>query len=137
MFEATTFLRVRYSETDQMGFVYYGNYATWFEVARVEALRNLGVSYKELENKGVLLPVIDYSVKYVKPATYDDEIKIITKIKELPTARIHFSYACYRGDELLTEAQTSLVFIDKASGRPIRCPQALLAALSPYFVDKV
>jgi acyl-CoA thioester hydrolase len=88
MFVSEYKIRVRYAETDRMGYVYYGNYATYFEVARVEALRRLGVSYRQLEDSGILLPVLNYSVKFLKPVYYDEEIKIITAIPELPGARI-------------------------------------------------
>jgi len=133
MFTSEILVRVRYSETDKMGYVYYGNYAAYFEVARVETLRQLGVSYRQLEDEGVLLPVLDYAIKYYKPAYYDDELRIETVITELPSARIHFTYKTYRGNEELNSASTTLVFVDKASGRPTRCPQHILSTLTSYF----
>src|SRR6185295_1633646 len=95
-------IRVRYAETDQMGYVYYGNYAAYFEVARVETLRNLGFSYKKLEEEGIMLPVLSFSTRYNKPAFYDDELIIKVSIKELPMARIRFDYETYNEkDELI------------------------------------
>lgn len=133
MFRHQTSLRVRYVETDRMDYVYYGNYAIYFEVARVETLRSLGITYKSLEDSGILLPVSEYSIRYLKPAFYDDELRIDTVIPVLPTARIRFEYKTYRGDELLNTAQTELVFVDKSSGRPMRCPAQVLDAMKSSF----
>lgn len=127
-------LRVRYAETDRMGYVYYGNYATYFEVARVEALRTLGLSYRSLEDSGILLPVLDYSVRYRKPAYYDDELLIRTVIPEMPGARIRFSYEVMnQSGECITNAETTLVFIKKESNRPAPAPESLIDALRPFF----
>ncbi len=127
-------LRVRYAETDRMGYVYYGTYAQYFEVARVEALRSLGMSYKRMEDDGLLLPVRDLNVRYHLPAFYDDALTITTRITRMPSVRILFDYEVRneKGD-LLTEASTTLVFIDRATGRPCRAPQALIALFAPYF----
>jgi acyl-CoA thioester hydrolase len=127
-------IRVRYAETDQMGFVYYGNYATYFEVARVEMLRRLGFTYKKLEEEGVLLPVLDFSIKYIRPAYYDDLLFIKTMIKEVPGARIKFSYETLNEKkDLLNIADTTLVFVDKKSGRPRAAPDDLSGALMKFF----
>ena len=96
MFIHESKVRVRYAETDQMGYVYYGNYATFFEIARVDSMKSLGVSYKEIENAGVIMPVLHYATKYYKPALYDDELTIKTIIKKLPTARIHFDFEVFK-----------------------------------------
>ena len=133
MHTSTVEIRVRYAETDQMGFVYYGNYATYLEVARVEALRSLGLSYKEMEVQGVMLPVVDFSIKYHAPATYDDLILVKTTIKTMPTSKIHFTYECLHGDKVLTTAETTLVFVNKSTIRPTKCPEDLIAALQPFF----
>jgi len=126
--------RVRYGETDQMGYVYYGDYAEYFEVGRVEALRSLGFPYRRLEEEGVMLPVHDMQVRYHKPARYDDLITVRTSIEALPNVRIVFRYELRNeADELLTEAATTLVFVDRSSMRPCRAPQHLLDALAPYF----
>jgi acyl-CoA thioester hydrolase len=133
MFTNEIMLRVRYSETDKMGYVYYGNYAAYFEVARVEALRQLGVSYRQLEDDGVLLPVLEYSIKYIKPAFYDDELRVRTTITQLPQTRLFFEYQTFRGEELLNEAKTSLVFVSKETGRPMKCPDPILQKLEASF----
>ena len=134
MYTSRTEIRVRYAETDQMGFVYYGNYATYFEIARVEALRSLGMSYKQMEDEGCLLPVVNFSIQYHAPATYDDLIRIETTIDMLPTSKIHFAYKCFREDKLLTSAETSLVFMNSETKRPMRCPEPLIAKLQSFFM---
>ena len=122
-FTHKTSLRVRYGETDQMGYCYYGNYAQYFEVGRVEALRSLGMSYKKLEEQGVMLPVSEFSVKYKFPAKYDDELFITTKITELRGARLVFDYIIENEkDQLIATAQTTLVFVAKETMRPISPP---------------
>lgn len=134
MFTHHTTLRPRYAETDRMGYVYYGVYAQYFEVARVEALRSLGLSYKQMEDDGVMLPVRDMQVTYHKPAFYDESLTITTHIDSLPNVRIAFRYEVRNeANDLLTEATTTLVFIDKATGRPCRAPQPLLDLFSAYF----
>lgn len=135
MYSSETTFRVRYGETDRMGYVYYGNYAQYFEVGRVEALRGLGISYRRMEEDGVMLPVAEMSVKYHRPARYDDLITVRTTIVALPTARITFRYDVYdEAGSLLTEATTILVFVDARTMRPCRCPQYVLDVLSDYFV---
>ena len=126
--EHSTQLRVRYAETDQMGYVYYGNYATYFEVARVEFLRNLGLSYKKMEQDGVMLPVLKLEVNYHKPAKYDDLLTIKTSIKKKPLVKIEFDFEIYNeNEELLTTGYTSLVFIDMAKNKPTKAPKEILA----------
>jgi|TARA_B110000967_G_C18865297_1_gene552363 acyl-CoA thioester hydrolase len=110
-----------------MGYVYYGNYASYFEVGRVEWLRDLGVSYKEMENNGIMLPVSNLNVTYLKPAKYDDLITIKTTLKKIPTAKIEFDFEIFNvQNELLTKGYTSLVFIDMKRNKPTRCPKYLL-----------
>jgi acyl-CoA thioester hydrolase len=134
MYTSITKLRVRYSETDMMGYVYYGNYATYFEVARVEAIRQLGFSYRKMEDDGYALPVLDFSIKYFKPAFYDDELTIETTISKLPQARIHFSYKTFNVDGvLLNEAQTSLVFLNKNTMKPCSAPKDFIKEMKNYF----
>jgi len=123
-------LRVRYAETDQMGMVYYGNYAQYFEVGRVEWLRKFGVSYKSMEEDGILLPVISLNVKYKKSARYDDVIKVKTQLVKLPSATIEFDYEITNeSGEILTLGNTVLVFMDVNRNRPTRCPDYLLDKL--------
>ncbi len=134
MFVHDTQLRIRYSETDQMGYCYYGNYAAFFEIGRVETLRSLGVSYKELEGKGIMLPVLSYEVKFIKPAFYDDLITIKTFIKKIPAARIDFDYEIYNENNvLLTTAHTSLVFIQKKTMKPCPAPNEIVEKLKAFF----
>ena len=134
MFTHEMQLRVRYGETDQMGYVYYGNYAQYFEVGRVEALRSLGFPYRRLEEQGIMLPVRSLNVSYHAPAFYDDLITIRTTITGMPTARINFTYHIYNeAGALLTEAETVLVFVDKATMRPRRAPGEFIEAMGQYF----
>ena len=134
MYISETTIRVRYAETDQMGYVYYGNYAQYFEVGRVEALRQLGTSYKEMEESGVMLPVYAFSTKYLKPALYDDLLVVKTIIKELPTAKIIFDHEVYnQKGELLTTATVSLVFINKAVNKPCGAPPSFLDKIKSYY----
>ena len=128
MYSLETKIRVRYAETDQMSFVYYGIYAQYFEVGRVELLRSLGVSYKEIEEMGYALPVVNFNVKYKKPAYYDDELTIKTTIKELPSAKITFYYETYNENkELLNTAEVVLVFVNKESGKPCFAPDEIMS----------
>ena len=127
-------LRVRYGETDQMGYVYYGHYAAYCEVARVEALRNLGMSYKQLEAEGIMLPVLEHHAFYQQPAFYDDELTIAVSIKTLPTAVIQFQYVFQNeAGTQIHRAETRLAFIQSVSKRPCRPPKQLLFLLEPYF----
>ncbi len=133
MFSSETKIRVRYGETDRMGYCYYGNYAAFFEVARVEAIKKIGFSYREMEDNGIALPVLDYNVKFYKPAFYDDEIIIKTTISDIPGARIKFNYQCFNGDVLLNEATTTLVFVNMETGKPRQAPEEFLEKISQYF----
>ena len=134
MIKTETTLRVRYAETDQMGYVYYGNYAQYYEVGRVEAMRSLGFSYKEMEERGILMPVINLNVNYKKPALYDDEVKIVTMVKTLPNVRITFEYECYNQlDELINTGSVTLVFIDKLKNKLTMPPDWFMNAFVSKF----
>jgi acyl-CoA thioester hydrolase len=134
MYINKTQIRVRYSETDKMGYCYYGNYAAYFEVARVESLRALDISYKELEDEGLLLPVLDFSIKYYIPAYYDDLLTIECSITELPSSRIKFTYKTYNEKkENINFAITTLAFINKKTRKPTRCPEKLINKLIKYI----
>lgn len=134
MFVHETKVRVRYGETDKMGYCYYGNYAQFFEVGRVEALRALGVPYKDMENFGIMLPVREYNVQYYKPAFYDDLVTIKTSIKSLPSTKFRFDYETFNEKgEKLNEAHTTLIFVDMKTGKPTRPVSEVLEALAPYF----
>lgn len=134
MYISETTVRVRYAETDRMGFVYYGNYAQYYEVGRVEALRQIGTSYKEMEDNGVMLPVYTCNIKYLKSALYDDLLIIKTSVKEMPTAKITFDYEIYnQHNELLNTANTVLVFINKATNKPCKAPKAFMEKIKKFF----
>jgi len=134
MFEAQTQIRVRYAETDQMGYVYYGNYATYFEVARVETLRAMGLSYKELEDTGVMMPVLENWSKYIAPAKYDEFLTIKVKIKERPQVRISFHYEIYNPDnKLIHIGETKLVFVDINTRKPRQIPEKFITLINEYF----
>jgi acyl-CoA thioester hydrolase len=134
MIKNETKLRVRYGETDQMGYVYYGNYAQFFEVGRVEWLRNLGISYRSLEESNIMLPVLNLNIDYLKPAKYDDLITIITTLKKKPLIKIEFSLEIFNQDnELLTTGSTTLVFIDMIKNKPTKAPQLLLDKINICF----
>lgn len=126
----STKLRVRYSETDKMGFCYYGNYAQYFEVARVEALRELGIVYKLLEENRILLPVTEFHIRYLQAAKYDDLLEIRTIITKFQGTRIYFQYEVWNEDGvLLNDAETTLVFVDANSMKPIPIPTFVLNIL--------
>jgi len=130
MYSFETKIRVRYGETDQMSFVYYGVYAQYYEVGRVELLRSLGLSYKEIEAMGFALPVVNMNIKYKKPAFYDDELTIRTTIKELPTAKITFHYETLNEKgELLNVGEVILVFVNKKTGKPCFAPEVIMNKL--------
>ena len=127
MIHTTHSLRVRYGETDPMKYVYYGNYAEYFEVARVELFRILGISYDEIERRGIFLPVSEYKIKYLKPGLYDQLLEIHTYIKKTPGVKIEFDYEIYNEDKVkITEASTTLFFLDAETNKIVRCPDFLL-----------
>ena len=120
-------LRTRYAETDQMGVVYYGNYPQYLELGRGEWLRSIGFTYKAMEEEGIMMPVVSLQIQYKKPALYDELITIRTKLKELPSTKIEFNYEILNEKgELLSTANTVLVFVDARTFRPVRCPEKVL-----------
>ena len=127
MYSFETKLRVRYGETDQMGFVYYGVYAQYYEVGRVELLRSLGISYKEIEAMGFALPVVNLNINYKKPALYDDELTIKTTIKAMPSAKIIFDCETFNeAGDLLNTGEVVLVFVNKDTGKPCFAPEIIM-----------
>ncbi len=129
-------LRVRYGETDPMKYVYYGNYAEYLEVARVELFRSIGISYNEIEKKGIWLPVSEYHIKYIKPAKYDDLLQIHTKIIKKPTVKIEFEYTIFNEqNEKLTEASTTLFFLNAETQKISRCPEFLLELIDKHWQE--
>lgn len=127
-------VRVRYAETDRMGYVYYGNYATFYEVARVELLRHLGMSYRELEEQGMMLPVREMHCKYLKPATYDELLTIEAIVPQMPDVKIRFDYRVLNAqEELLNEGTTTLVFVDKEQQKVVRIPPFAEKLFTSHF----
>jgi acyl-CoA thioester hydrolase len=134
MFTHETSLRVRYAETDQMGIVYYGNYSQYYEVGRVEAIRSLGISYKEIESNGILMPVTKMNIKYVLPAKYDDLLKIVTIVKEKPDKRISFRTEIYNmNEELINFGEVTLVFLETETKKVIDIPSFLWDKMKVFF----
>jgi acyl-CoA thioester hydrolase len=135
MFQYEVTIRVRYSETDQMGYVYYGNYGAYFEVARTEAFRTLGVNYKELERSGIMMPVLEMKTRYLRPARYDDLLTIKVMLPTKPRGtRITFEYEVLNeAQDLLTRGETTLVFVDMKTSRPIPLPDVVTSKLDAYY----
>ncbi|PRX54491.1 acyl-CoA thioesterase [Flagellimonas meridianipacifica] len=122
--------RVRYGETDQMGVVYHGNYAQYLEMGRVEWLRALGISYRSMEENGIMLPVISLQLEYKKSAYYDDLLTVETNLVKTPTVKIEFDYQIFNEKkELLVKGNTVLVFMNMETGKPTRCPKYILEKL--------
>ena len=117
-----------------MGYVYYGHYATYFEVSRVEAIRELGFSYKKLEDEGILLPVRENWSRFLAPAHYDDLLTVKVSIPKLPGVRFEFEYEIFReSGEKIHMGKTTLVFVEKETGKPCQPPRELIEHLEPYF----
>lgn len=124
-------IRVRYSETDQMRVVYHGNYAQYFEIGRVEWLRDKGISYKWMEENGVMLPVVSLTMNYKKPARYDELLTLKTSMKKMSSVKIEFDYELYNEkQELLTTGNSILVFVDMKTGKPIAPPTYIFELLN-------
>lgn len=135
MYESITQVRVRYGETDQMGYLYYGYYALYYEVGRAEAIRQLGFTYKALEEMGVMMPVVDLHAQYLRPALYDDLITVKTILRELPDgAKIKFHSELYNEQQqLLNKGVTTLVFYDPKAKQKVNMPEELMQRLQSFF----
>ncbi len=134
MFIFDTLIRVRYADTDQMGYMYYGNYAAFYEVARTEMLRSLGMTYSAMEKDGVMMPVLELKCKYFKPALYDEQILVKVIIEQKPSVRIIFKYELYNEkQELINIGETTLVFVDIEKNKPCMPPQNFQDRISEYF----
>jgi acyl-CoA thioester hydrolase len=134
MLQNETRIRVRYGETDRMGYLHHGTYPMYFEVGRTELLRHLGLSYKAMEDDGILLPVREIKVRYLLPALYDDELIVKTFIRKKPSVKIEFEYEVYNlKDELLCKAESCLVFVDSFTRKPIRMPEYFWDLVKSYF----
>lgn len=130
-------VRVGYVDTDKMGFVHNSNYFVYFEIGRTEAMRNLGISYKEMENKGVMIPLVEQYAKYHKPAFYDDRLTIRTKIEQMPKAKIRFDYFILREsddgkEEMLCSGYNILAFVDVLTKKPLKCPDFVSKMLEKF-----
>jgi acyl-CoA thioester hydrolase len=130
-------VRVRYGETDAMGIVYYGTYPLYYETGRTEMMRHLGFTYRKMEELGIFMPVISLNCRYRKPARYDDLLTIRTIVREMPASKILFEYELYdESGELVNEGSTTLVFVDREKGRPVRIPVFLKDVLEECFGTK-
>ena len=126
--------RIRYADIDQMGYMYYGNYAKLYEIGRVEALRSLGLRYRDLEETGVIMPVYENKSRFIAPAKYDDLVTIRVIVKEIPKVRIVFNYEIYDEKQtLLHTGETTLVFLKTVNNRITVCPKEILERLLPFF----
>ncbi len=129
-------VRVRYGEVDMMGFLYHSHYVELFDMGRNDLLRSLGYTYRELEDSGVMMPVLQVHIDYKNPAHYDDELIVRSFLRSMPSGvRVTFEYEVYRseGMELLTTGSVTLAFMDSITHRPVRPPQVLVDLFSPYF----
>lgn len=136
MIHTTHTLRVRYGETDPMKYVYYGNYAEYLEVARVELFRTLGISYDEIEKRGIWLPVSEFKIKYLKPAFYDEILEIHTYVRKVPGVKIEFEYEIFNDSEQkITEASTTLFFLDATTNKVSRCPDFLMELIQKNWKE--
>jgi len=135
MLISETKIRVRYGETDQMGYVYYGNYASYYEVARADMMRQLGTSYKEMEEMGCMMPMVDMNVRFLKPAKYDDVLRIKTIVSKMPASRMTFLYEVYNDEngQLINTAETTLAFINAKTFRATRAPHWFLNIIEKYW----
>jgi acyl-CoA thioester hydrolase len=135
MYRSETMIRVRYGETDQMGYVYYGYYSMYYEVARVESLRQLGLTYKEIEAMGIIMPVLENRSWFLAPGRYDENLRIVTTLREKPGVKIKFEYEIFNEEnKLIHKGETLLVFVDQKSNKVCRPPEAIQKVLEPYFV---
>ena len=126
--------RVIYADTDNMKYVYYGNYAKYYEIGRTEAIRSLGISYKEMESRGIFMPVHSMNSRYLKPAFYDEMLTIKTIVDKLPEARIVFYHEILNdNDELIHTAEVTLIFLDGSKMKPVRAPEFFLELMRPHF----
>jgi acyl-CoA thioester hydrolase len=138
MFTATTQIRIHYALTDQMGVVYYGNFAQFFEIGRTESIRQLGLTYKELEATGIIMPVVDMHTRYLRTIKYDDLITVKTTIKEIPVHHkiVFHSEVFNQENKLCTTGEVTLYFVEAATMKRCEMPDALKEKLFPYFITE-
>ncbi len=134
MLTTETKIRVRYGETDQMGYVYYGNYPLYYEVARTDMIRKIGWTYSKMEKSGIMMPVVSLNVKYIRPAYYDDELTIKVTVKKNPTTKMEFEYEVYNeNNKLINTGNTTLVFVDMKTGKPTNPPVDFMEKFKQHF----
>jgi acyl-CoA thioester hydrolase len=134
MYCTETLIRVRYGETDRMGYLYYGHYPEYFEVARTDMIRSLGISYKEMEDMGIILPVRNLNIAYKIPALYDEQLLVKACLKELPEVKLNIEYGILnQKQELICTGNTVLVFVDAASRKLRRAPDFFVETVRKYF----
>jgi acyl-CoA thioester hydrolase len=134
MYCSETLIRVRYGETDKMGYMYYGHYPEYFEVSRTDMIRSLGLSYKEIENLGIIMPVRSLKVDYKAPAHYDEVLTVKSLLKKLPEIKLDINYEIYnQQQQLVCTGNTILAFVDIKTRRPRRAPEFFLEAVRKYF----
>ena len=126
-------IKVRYCETDQMGLVHHGSYINYFEEARIAWISNLGFSYSEMENSGIILPVSKLNVSYLKPVYFDDELVVNVELAEMPTSRLIFNYKIKNKEEVIVTGTTVLAFLNKETKKPVRCPDYMLEKVTTLF----
>ena len=134
MIEFEAEIRVRYSETDQMGYVYYGNYPQYFEIARTEMMRKYDLTYKNIEEMGIMMPVVSLNIQYKRPAKYDDLLHVKVWVEKIPTTRMEFSYEVYNQEnKLLATGDTILVFVSEKTRRPVSMPDDFTKKIEKLF----
>lgn len=135
MYKYSHFKRVRYAETDKMGYLYYGHYAKYYEIGRVETIRSLGISYKDLEDEhNIMLPVLHLESRYIRPAYYDENIEIVSILKELPHKMLVFEHELFNEEkEIINKAQVKLFFVNQLTQKRVSCPEILKTKLDRYF----
>ncbi len=134
MLTTETKIRVRYGETDQMGYVYYGNYPLYYEVARTDMIRKIGWTYGKMEKSGVMMPVVSLNVKYIRPALYDDELTVKVTVKKYPTTKMEFEYEVFNEqNKLINTGNTTLVFVNMKTGKPTNPPEEFIEKLNKHF----
>ena len=126
-------IKVRYCETDQMGLVHHGSYVNYFEEARISWISNLGFSYSEMEKSGIILPVSELNINYLRPAYFENDLVVNVELAELPTSRLIFNYTITNKDEVVVTGTTVLAFLNKETKKPVRCPDYMLEKVTPLF----
>jgi acyl-CoA thioester hydrolase len=135
MFTSKTQIRIHYALTDQMGLVYHGHYAQFYEIGRTEALRSLGLTYKEVEATGVIMPVTEIHSRFIRPALYDDLITVVTTVKEMPLHHkiVFHSEIFNEQNELLNVGDVTLYFMDAKTMKRVEIPAMIKEKMLGYF----